>query len=147
MTLFDKFRYDGKRALVVGGATGMGAATAQLALDSGAEVIVILENFATVLQAVVKNTAIKHVVVAAMGRPECTRSPQVVMRVPPFGMLSKVTHCASAAPMAWSIQPTRLPGTQLVMTCSIFVWNGRRISISRRLPGSQAAPSVQSMAP
>ena len=35
--------------------------------DSGAEVIVILENFATVLQAVVKNTAIKHVVVASMG--------------------------------------------------------------------------------
>jgi len=31
--------------------------------DSGAEVIVILENFATVLQAVVKNTAIKHIVV------------------------------------------------------------------------------------
>jgi len=35
--------------------------------DSGAEVIVVLENFATVLQAVVKNTAIKHVVVASMG--------------------------------------------------------------------------------
>src|ERR1700692_1698914 len=35
--------------------------------DSGAEVIVILENFATVLQAVVKNTAIKHIVVASMG--------------------------------------------------------------------------------
>ena len=26
MGLFDAFRYDGKRALVVGGATGMGAA-------------------------------------------------------------------------------------------------------------------------
>ncbi|SAL56521.1 Long-chain-fatty-acid--CoA ligase [Caballeronia turbans] len=35
--------------------------------DSGAEAIVILENFAVTLQAVVKNTAIKHVVVAAMG--------------------------------------------------------------------------------
>ena len=35
--------------------------------DSGAEAIVLLENFATTLQAVVKNTAIKHVVVAAMG--------------------------------------------------------------------------------
>ncbi|QSN60919.1 MULTISPECIES: long-chain fatty acid--CoA ligase [unclassified Caballeronia] len=35
--------------------------------DSGAEAIVILENFATTLEAVVKNTAIKHVVVAAMG--------------------------------------------------------------------------------
>ncbi|MDR5737447.1 MULTISPECIES: long-chain fatty acid--CoA ligase [unclassified Caballeronia] len=35
--------------------------------DSGAEVIVILENFAVTLQAVIANTAIKHVVVAAMG--------------------------------------------------------------------------------
>lgn len=35
--------------------------------DSGAEAIVILENFAHTLQAVVRNTAIKHVVVAAMG--------------------------------------------------------------------------------
>jgi NAD(P)-dependent dehydrogenase (short-subunit alcohol dehydrogenase family) len=39
MTLFDAFRYDGKRALVVGAATGMGAAVAQLALDAGAEVV------------------------------------------------------------------------------------------------------------
>ena len=29
MKLFDAFRYDGKRVLVVGGASGMGAATAQ----------------------------------------------------------------------------------------------------------------------
>ncbi|MDR5814545.1 MULTISPECIES: long-chain fatty acid--CoA ligase [unclassified Caballeronia] len=35
--------------------------------DSGAEAIVILENFAGTLQAVVRNTAIKHVIVAAMG--------------------------------------------------------------------------------
>lgn len=41
MTSFDAFRYDGKRVLVVGGATGMGAATAALALDAGAEVIVM----------------------------------------------------------------------------------------------------------
>jgi NAD(P)-dependent dehydrogenase (short-subunit alcohol dehydrogenase family) len=39
MTLFDKFRYDGKRALVVGAASGMGAATAQLVQDAGAEVV------------------------------------------------------------------------------------------------------------
>ena len=37
----DAFRYDGKRALVVGGATGMGAATAELVLDLGAEVVVM----------------------------------------------------------------------------------------------------------
>jgi len=37
----DAFRYDGKRAVVVGGATGMGAATAQLVQDLGADVIVM----------------------------------------------------------------------------------------------------------
>jgi NAD(P)-dependent dehydrogenase (short-subunit alcohol dehydrogenase family) len=41
MSLFDKFRFDGKRALVVGGATGMGAATAELVRDAGAEVVVM----------------------------------------------------------------------------------------------------------
>ncbi|BAN24183.1 long-chain fatty acid--CoA ligase [Caballeronia insecticola] len=35
--------------------------------DSEAEAIVILENFAVTLQAVIRNTSIKHVVVAAMG--------------------------------------------------------------------------------
>jgi NAD(P)-dependent dehydrogenase (short-subunit alcohol dehydrogenase family) len=39
MTLFDAFRYDGKRALVVGGASGMGAATVELVRDAGAEVV------------------------------------------------------------------------------------------------------------
>ena len=37
----DSFRYDGKRALVVGGATGMGAATAALVQQLGAEVVVM----------------------------------------------------------------------------------------------------------
>jgi NAD(P)-dependent dehydrogenase (short-subunit alcohol dehydrogenase family) len=41
MSLFDAFRFDGKRVLVVGGATGMGAAAAELAVDAGAEVIVM----------------------------------------------------------------------------------------------------------
>jgi NAD(P)-dependent dehydrogenase (short-subunit alcohol dehydrogenase family) len=41
VSLFDAFRYDGRRVVVVGGATGMGAATAQLALDAGAEVVVM----------------------------------------------------------------------------------------------------------
>lgn len=35
------FRYDGKRVLVVGGATGMGAATAELLVDLGATVVVM----------------------------------------------------------------------------------------------------------
>jgi NAD(P)-dependent dehydrogenase (short-subunit alcohol dehydrogenase family) len=37
----DAFRYDGKRALVVGGATGMGAAAAEIVRDLGGEVIVM----------------------------------------------------------------------------------------------------------
>ena len=39
--LFDAFSYNGKRALVVGGATGMGAAVAELVQDAGAEVVVM----------------------------------------------------------------------------------------------------------
>ena len=49
MNLFDSFRYDGKRVLVVGGATGMGAAAAQLAQDAGAELVVM--DYAPVTQA------------------------------------------------------------------------------------------------
>jgi NAD(P)-dependent dehydrogenase (short-subunit alcohol dehydrogenase family) len=41
MGLFDAFTYRGKRAVVVGGATGMGAATAELVQDAGAEVVVM----------------------------------------------------------------------------------------------------------
>ncbi|HMF04246.1 MAG TPA: SDR family oxidoreductase [Acidimicrobiia bacterium] len=52
MTLFDAFRYDGKRALVVGGASGMGAATAELVQDAGAEVVVM--DFAEVTLSGVK---------------------------------------------------------------------------------------------
>jgi len=52
MSLFDAFRFDGKRVLVVGGATGMGAAAAELALDAGAEVVVM--DFADVAQTGVK---------------------------------------------------------------------------------------------
>lgn len=41
MMASDKFRYDGKRVLVLGGATGMGAAAAKVAMELGAEVIVL----------------------------------------------------------------------------------------------------------
>src|SRR5262245_5067439 len=41
MNLFDAYRYDGKRALVVGGATGMGAAAAEVVRDAGAETVVM----------------------------------------------------------------------------------------------------------
>ena len=48
----DSYRFDGKRALVVGGATGMGAATAALLQDLGAEVVVM--DYAPVTLAGVK---------------------------------------------------------------------------------------------
>jgi aldehyde dehydrogenase (NAD+) len=41
MSLFDPFGYRGKRALVVGGATGMGAGVAEVVRDAGAEVVVM----------------------------------------------------------------------------------------------------------
>ena len=41
MSLSDGFRFDGRRVLVVGGATGMGASAAELAVDLGAEVVVM----------------------------------------------------------------------------------------------------------
>ncbi len=52
MSSFNAFRYDGKRVVVVGGATGMGAAAAELAQDAGAEVVVM--DFAEVTQPGVK---------------------------------------------------------------------------------------------
>src|SRR3954470_315467 len=52
MGLFDAFSFKGKRALVVGGATGMGAAVAELVLDAGAEVVVM--DRADITQAGVK---------------------------------------------------------------------------------------------
>ncbi|MDZ7675477.1 MAG: SDR family oxidoreductase [Acidimicrobiales bacterium] len=41
MSLFDAFRFDGKRVVVVGGATGMGAAAAEVVRDGGADVVVM----------------------------------------------------------------------------------------------------------
>lgn len=41
MSLFDAFRFDGKRVVVVGGATGIGAAAAALAKDAGGDVVVM----------------------------------------------------------------------------------------------------------
>ncbi len=52
MSIFDAFRYDGKRALVVGAASGMGAATARLVQDAGAEVVAM--DFAEISQQGVK---------------------------------------------------------------------------------------------
>ncbi len=49
MNLADAFRYDGKRVLVVGGASGMGAAAASLVQAAGAELVVM--DYAAITQA------------------------------------------------------------------------------------------------
>lgn len=41
MSLFDAYRYDGRHALVVGGATGMGGAAVDVLLEAGAKVTVM----------------------------------------------------------------------------------------------------------
>ena len=41
MGLFDAFSYNGKRAVVVGGATGMGAAVVEVVKDAGGDVVVM----------------------------------------------------------------------------------------------------------
>jgi NAD(P)-dependent dehydrogenase (short-subunit alcohol dehydrogenase family) len=70
MSLFDAFRFDGKHAVVVGGATGMGAAAAELLLDLGAEVTVM--DFAEVTlggaKSVHVNLAEKDSIDAAIGQ-------------------------------------------------------------------------------
>jgi NAD(P)-dependent dehydrogenase (short-subunit alcohol dehydrogenase family) len=72
MSTFSAFRYDGKRALVVGGATGMGAAVAELVQDAGADVTVM--DFAEVklpgAKAIHVNLGDQASIDAALG--ECT---------------------------------------------------------------------------
>src|ERR1700733_16203998 len=79
MNLFNAFRYDGKRVLVVGGATGMGAAAAQLALDAGAEVVVM--DFAEIplegVRAIHVNLAEQASIDAAL--TECGASVDVLL--------------------------------------------------------------------
>lgn len=69
MSLFDAFRFDGKRVLVVGGATGMGAAAAELALDAGADVVVMDHADVTLdgVKAVKLNLAERGSIDAALG--------------------------------------------------------------------------------
>ena len=78
MKLFDAFRYDGKRVLVVGGASGMGAAAAQLVQDAGAEVVVW--DYADVTLDGVKgvhvNLAERDSIDAAREKPLCTGNDQ-----------------------------------------------------------------------
>jgi NAD(P)-dependent dehydrogenase (short-subunit alcohol dehydrogenase family) len=68
MSSFDAFGYQGKRVLVVGGATGMGAATAQLAQDAGAEVVVmdIADSSLAGARAIHVNMADRHSIDAAV---------------------------------------------------------------------------------
>ena len=72
MGTFSAFRYDGKRALVVGGASGMGAAVAELVQDAGADTVVM--DFAEIklpgAKAIHVNLGDQASIDAALG--ECT---------------------------------------------------------------------------
>jgi len=74
MALFDAFRYDGKRVLVVGGATGMGAAAAELAQEGGAELVVMdrapvtLEGATAIELNLAERGSIERAVSACRGR-------------------------------------------------------------------------------
>jgi NAD(P)-dependent dehydrogenase (short-subunit alcohol dehydrogenase family) len=74
VSLFDAYRYDGKRALVVGGATGMGAGAAQVVQEAGADVVVM--DYAEVTQPGVKavhvNLAERESVDSALGELDGT---------------------------------------------------------------------------
>lgn len=74
MSFFDAFRFDGKRVLVVGGATGMGAAAAEVALGLGAEVTIldiaeITTAGAKAIHVDLRDTASIDAALAAAGAP------------------------------------------------------------------------------
>lgn len=136
MPLFDAFRFDGKRVLVVGGATGMGAAAAELALDAGAEVVVM--DYAKValtgVKAIHVNLAEKasidaaidacggpvHVLLACAGVADGTPGIErinfighrhLIDRMLAAGMLSRgaaIGFISSAAGLGWEANLTEL---------------------------------------
>lgn len=85
--------------------------------DSGAEAIVILENFATTLQAVVARTPIKHVVLASVGD----------LLGFPKGMITNfvVRHVKKAVP------PYELPSTLSVLRFNDVLARGRKLPLSK----------------
>jgi long-chain acyl-CoA synthetase len=86
-------------------------------VDSGAEAIVILENFATTLQAVVERTGIKHVVIARVGD----------LLGFPKGFITNfvVRHVKKAVP-AYA-----LPSSLKVLNFNDVISRGRSLSLTR----------------
>jgi NAD(P)-dependent dehydrogenase (short-subunit alcohol dehydrogenase family) len=74
MSLFDAFRYDGKRAVVVGAATGMGNAVARLVKDAGGEVVAMdradvdMDGVATIRVDLADKASIESAVAKCGGR-------------------------------------------------------------------------------
>jgi len=67
--------------------------------DSGAEAVVVLENFATTVQQVVASTSVKHVIVASMG-PASTRAVRNSPRRMDGEMNADAPMTATTAPTA-----------------------------------------------
>jgi NAD(P)-dependent dehydrogenase (short-subunit alcohol dehydrogenase family) len=97
MSLIDQFRYDGKRVLVVGGATGMGAAAAKASAELGAEVIVMdrapvdypvdqeitvdLSDQASIDAALEQLDGPVNAIFSAAGVADGPAGPQILMRI------------------------------------------------------------------
>jgi NAD(P)-dependent dehydrogenase (short-subunit alcohol dehydrogenase family) len=138
MSHFDAFRFDGKRVLVLGGATGMGAASAQLALDAGADVVVMdyaevplsgvkvipvdLADKASIDQAVDACGGPVHALLACAGVADGTPGIErinfighrhLIDRMIDGGMLprgSAIGFISSAAGLGWEAQLEELKG-------------------------------------
>ena len=82
-------------------------------VDSGAEAIVVLENFATTVEHVLPHTQIKHVIVAAMGdllgALKGTVVNFVVRRVkkmvPTYSLPGRITLLSAYCSRIWPVQP------------------------------------------
>jgi long-chain acyl-CoA synthetase len=97
--------------------------------DSGAEAIVILENFATTLQAVVGNTNVKHVVLASVGD----------LLGFPKGLITNfvIRKVKKAVP------PFSLPSTLNIVRFNDTLSSGRNMSLTRASLGREDVAFLQ----
>jgi len=108
--------------------------------DSGAEAVIVLENFASALQQAIASTAVKHVVVAAMGNDN-TSSPSYPAAYPSViavGATDQLDHRAPFSNTGSHIDVSA-PGVDVLST----VWDNGFASMSGT---SMATPHVAGVA-